>query len=199
MKKSTLLFWCCAVLLPFSNSISAEEIIRYSDNGNILGRYHCDKIAVHESSQQDTIICAKKPKIALNVQFKKIFDEKDYRHCKRNVNCVVIQNERDPNWSPVALYGIPDAVFGRFAKGRSCVRILETVPRSTSWVKEDWKLCTNNPHIELAYTYALGHQNEGVDRRFKDRSTKRVCFNEVLKGYQNGRFWTDNCIFVRQK
>ena len=197
MKKTLLLF--ISAFAIFANALNAEELIRYSDNGNILERYQCDKIAVHESSNQDTLICAKRPKVALNTQFRKILTNADYQNCSQNSDCVVIENNRDPNWSPVALYGIPDAFFGRHAKGRSCVRIQETVPNSTTWAKENWRLCTNNPNIELAYTYALGHPNEGVDRRFKKASTKRACFDRVLKGYQHRRFWTDNCIFVRYK
>jgi len=180
-------------------SLKAEELIRYGENGNILGRYDCDKVAVHESSHQNTIICSTKPKIAINIQLRQIFNNREYQNCSRDVNCVVLENNRDPNWSPVALYGIPNATFGRYANGNSCIRIQETVPNSTTWARETWRLCTDSPDIELGYTYALGHSNEGLAKRFKDRSSKRTCFADVLRGYPNQRFWVDNCIFVRQK
>ena len=198
--KNPLLF-LISVIATFSsaNTLNAEELIRYSDNGNILGRYQCDKIAVHQSSDQDTLICAKQQKVALNIQLRKILSKSDYSKCFRNSDCTVIENKRDPNWLPVALYGIPGAFFGRFAKGRSCARIQETVPNSTTWAKDNWQLCTNDPDIELAYTYALDHSNEGVAKRFKDASSKRACFTRVLERYKNHRSWTDNCIFARYK
>jgi hypothetical protein len=195
--KITFISFISAMLL--SSVSKSDDLIHYSENGSIQGRYQCDEINVHQSPHQDTLICSKTPKIALNVHFKQILNDSDYQACSRNRDCVLIENDRDPNWFPVALYGIPDASFGRYARGSSCVRIQETVPKATTWAKESWKLCTNDPYIELAYTFALGHKHENIDRRFKDDTTKRVCFGDVLNRYKNGRYWTDNCIFVRQK
>ena len=130
---------------------------------------------------------------------RRIFNNRDYESCNRDRNCVLIANNRDENWPTLALYGIPDATFGRYENGRSCAQIQESVPRSTTWARDTWQLCTNNPNIELAYTYAYGHSNEGLNKRFKAPSVQRVCFGNVLRGYVNQKYWTDNCIFVRQK
>jgi len=199
MKNKFLLISSIVMSFFAANTLNAEELIRYSDKGDILGRYQCDAITVRESAQQDELICSKRPQIALNITLKKILNQSGFVKCFTNPNCVVIGNKRDPNWRPVALYGLPDASFGRLKKGSSCARIQETVPDSTSWAKDNWQLCTNHPDLEIAYTYALGHPNEGLAKRFKDESTQRVCFNRVLERYKHHRYWTDNCIFVRQK
>ncbi len=187
--------------LPFFliNLTYADELIQYGDNGSILGRMQCDKISVHDSLHQSTIICTKTPKVDLNIEFVPLRTDSDYRSCFRDRNCVVIDNDNDPAWRPIALYGIPEATFGINARGSSCVRIRETKPRFATWEKDIWKLCTNDPQIELSYTYSYGYKNDGIERRFKQRDARKACFGEVLRGYEYRKFWTDNCIFVRQK
>ncbi len=177
----------------------ADELIQYSDNGSILSRYNCDKVSIHDSAQQSTLICKKVPKLTLDVQLVKLFSDLDYRSCVRDRRCVVVDNRRDPSWSAIAIYGIPDAIFGPNAQGRSCVRIRETKPRYSSWETDAMKLCTDHPQVELAYTYAYGYKNDGVPNRFKKKNVKRVCFGEVLRDYPYQKFWKDNCLFVRQK
>lgn len=177
----------------------ADEIIQYNDSGNILGRLQCDEVAVHNSSHQSTLICKKTPKVNLSVEFSPLRSDSDYRSCLRDQNCVVIDNENDPAWRPVALYGIPKATFGRSARGSSCVLIRETKPRYTSWDKGGWKLCTTDPRIELGYTYAYGYKKNDVEKRFKRKNVTKACFGEILRAYEYRKFWTDNCIFVRQK
>ena len=190
----------CVFLSCFLGSVTvADELIQYSDNGSILSRYDCDKVSVHDSSQQSTIICKKSPKLVIDVQLVKLFSDLDYRSCVRDRKCVVIDNNRDPSWSAIAIYGIPDAVFGPNAQGRSCVRIRETKPRFSSWAKDTLKLCTDHPRLELAYTYAYGYKNDGVPNRFKKKGVKRTCFGEVLRDYPYQKYWTDNCLLVRHK
>ena len=185
--------------LLLTNFVHADEIIQYNDSGNILGRLQCDKVTVHDSSHQSTLICAKTPKVDLRVGFVPLRTDSEYRSCLRNQGCVIIDNKDDPSWRPIALRGIPKATFGRNARGNSCVRIRETKPRFTSWDRDVWNLCTTDPQIELAYTYSDGYKNDNIEKRFKRRNVRKVCFSEILRDYQYREFWTDNCIFVRQK
>lgn len=195
----TIAFVLISSVFFLTNISHAEELIHYSDNGSIIKRLQCNEIAIHDSSHQSTLVCTKTPRAALNIQFVRLRGDSEYRSCRQNRNCVVIDNTNDPAWRPIALYGVPDATFGQNIQGNSCVRIHETKPRGTSWAKDSWKLCTNNPNVELAYTYANGHKEGVVATRFKRKGAKKICFDEVLGRYQYRQFWVDNCLFVRQK
>lgn len=178
----------------------ADELVHHNNKGQVINQYQCDKVSVYKSVQQDTLICAKKARIAMNyLSMRVINDSSNVRHCQNDKNCVILDNQRDPHWTPIALYGIPDAVFGRNANGASCAVIRESKPADGTWASSSWRLCTNDPNVELAYTYALGYQHENVASRFKDKHAKRVCFDDVLRGYKYREFWKDNCIFIRRK
>ena len=178
----------------------ADEVVHYNDRGRVVNQYQCDSVNTHQSARQDTLVCSRDKRIPTSIRglsMNVIQGEVDARNCQRNRNCVVINNPRDPHWIPIALTGIPDAIFGRNAGGKSCAVIRESKPSESTWASQLWRLCTNSPNVEIAYTYALGHSNENVDRRFKTKQARQVCFSDVLQGYKHRKFWKDNCIFIR--
>lgn len=200
MKNNKLIWLMAALILLMSMAANAaQQIIRYDERGNILSRHQCDDVSIHGSAYQDTFICQKKPREELNVQLRLIESDKQYRECRYQRDCVIIENLDDPDWSPVALYGVPDAEFGKNMTGKSCVRVRETRPKSSSWNRQTLNLCSNDTNIELAYTFALSRSHENIPARFKQSDAKRVCFDQVLANYKYKQFWPDNCIFVRYK
>jgi len=191
----TFLTFC---LLVINSAAIADEIVHYDNKGRALNQYQCDKVSDHKSARQDTLVCTRNKAVRVNdLTMQVIRNANDERRCKQNRNCVVIDNQRDPHWVPIALTGIPDAVFGRNASGGSCAVIRESKPAGITWDSAQWRLCTNNPSIDIAFTYALGYSNENVDRRFKTKKARRVCFGDVLRNYKYREFWKDNCIFIR--
>lgn len=187
------------LLFAAAGAVALDDLIHYDHQGNIAGRYACDKVHVHQSPHQDTLICKKTPKRPLKVSLAPVEGDYEAKQCADDRMCVLIVNPRDPSWLPLRLDGVPDASFGPNAQGKSCVRIQEPKPHKKSWARDVIKLCTNNPNVELAYTFALGYQHENIAQRFKQADAKRVCFDQALRGYKGQRFWTDNCLFVRYR
>ena len=101
-------------LLLAQATVFADELVHYDNKGRALNQYQCDKVNVHKSSQQDTLVCKRKAKVSIqSLSMQAIRSADDVRRCKQDQNCVVIDNQSDPHWIPVALTGIPDAVFGQ--------------------------------------------------------------------------------------
>ena len=92
----------------------ADELIHYDNRGRTLSKYNCDSVSAHESSQQDTLVCTRnKQRATVNsINLKPIHSTEQAKRCERDNNCVVIDNQHDPHWVPIALRGIPNATFG---------------------------------------------------------------------------------------
>lgn len=185
-------------LLVVHNLTIADELIHYDNKGRAVNQYQCDKVSTHKSTHQDTLVCSRKGGADINnLSMTVIRNIEEAKNCKKDRNCVVIDNPRDPHWIAIALRGIPDAVFGPNIGGGSCAVIRESKPAESTWASKIWRLCTDNPKVDIAYTYALGYSNENVDPRFKAKGAKRVCFVDVLRSYKFRKYWKDNCIFIR--